>query len=102
VAEDEDMRGRAEGDCAVGVLFDQHPNGHSFAMLRGEHARKWSVRVVASRHVCFGGRMQLHVGLEADRSSPHVQLPYRSVVPGCCQGFFDGVLTNATDVEISG
>ena len=33
--------------------------------------------VVASEHVCFGGRLQLHVGLEADRS-PHVQLPHRS------------------------
>ena len=34
VAEDEDMRGRAEGDCAVGVFFDQHPNGHGVALLR--------------------------------------------------------------------
>jgi hypothetical protein len=107
------VRAGAEGDGAVGVLFDQHPNGHSFAQLRGGHARQWGDgerRVVAGKHVCFGGRTQRSAGLRAATCNPRgssedrrtSNCPTVQLAPECLQAFRDGVLTNATDVEISG
>jgi hypothetical protein len=90
VAEDEDMRGRAEGDCAVGVVFDQHPNGHvvAVALLRCLHVCDQGGRSLQANtcalFVARGSTLALGFpGMLVHRTSNGLAV---QLVPKCLQG----------------